>query len=256
MAEQPLKTSTARFTKKRVALCTAVGLLAAVIGLLVANYDSTPMPSYQGKTASEWLYEVNGMRAKEQSEAFRQMGSNAVPFLAHELARKDSPWEKFCFWIYPKLPSGIRKHLSLPLRTNMRHARAAFALGFANSRTAIPPILRLITEGDKYQRLFGLGVLDSLVKPDDTNCIPQLTICLRSPDPDICFSTAAILIKLHSGELAIPALTNFLVRTNIFVLTTSSDLLKQIDPTNATKWREMVPYKQSLQDVQQTSAPK
>ncbi len=253
------------FTKKRIVLCAAVVLFAAVIWLLVANHDSTPMPVYQGKTARQWLYSYSRSHGNEEwlfnyhggpgSEswiAFEHMGSNAVPFLIHELERKDYA----CNWIYPKLPTALRNHISCPDTYGDRWPSAANALAAVNSRTAIPPLRRLLPEGDKYQRMNVLWTLDSLVKPDDTNLIPQLKICINAPDSDICFSTAAILIKLRSGELAIPALTNCLVHGDRFVLTRSSELLEKIDSTNATKWREMLPHGESSQGSQQAIAPK
>src|SRR5690348_9358947 len=102
MLEQPSKTATPRFTKKRIALCAAVVLFAAVIGLLVANHDSTPMPSYQGKTAREWMYDHSRGIGSPRYDAFRAMGSNAIPFLVHELARKNTVRENLNEWLYPR----------------------------------------------------------------------------------------------------------------------------------------------------------
>ncbi len=236
MAEERYKT----FTKKRVALCAAVVLFAAVIGLLVANHDSTPMPVYQGKTAREWMYSRSLNFGSARIDAFHEMGSNAVPFLVHELARKNSVSESFKEWLYPKLPQGISKHFSPPMSAGFRLMIAASCLIEVDSRSAIPPLRRLVTEGNAAQQFFALFALAELVKPEDTNLIPELKICLNSKEPSVCVAAAGILDHLHSGEIAIPTLTNVLAGTNVSESMNAWKLLRKIEPTNAARWDVML----------------
>ncbi len=232
MAEERHKT----FTKKRIALCAAVVLFAAVIGLLVANHDSTPMPVYQGKTVREWMYAVRGPKWGQADEALKQMGSNAVPFLVNELTRKNSVSQNLKEWIYPKLPQGIRRHLRPPWPADYRQNLAVECLGKVNSRTAVAPLLRVLAEGDENQQYFALLVLRNLAKPEDTNWIPQLTVCLKSSKPGPPLVAAEILERLNAGELAIPALTNLVTSGAWNVRYHSLKLLSRVDTTNSENW--------------------
>ncbi len=252
MGEERHKT----ITKKRIVLCAAVVLFAVVIGLLVANHDSTPMPVYQGRTAREWLVEAHGTNFSEAMIAFHEMGSNAVPFLVHELARNNTVLENLNEWLYPKLPRFIRNHLSRPLFSVYRRAFVEHCLINANSRTAVPLLLRLLTEGNEDQQLAALTVLQHFVGPGDTNLLPQLTVCLKSSYPDIPLVAARILLQLHREDLAIPALTNLVTATNLDLRVASIKTLEGADPTNETKWHDMLTNVPGWQAARQSSRPR
>jgi hypothetical protein len=238
MDEVPPKTSALRFTKRRVALLTAAVFLAAVIGLVVVNHDSTPMPVYQGKTAREWLNDAYKPGSSDVMIAFEQMDSNAVPFLAHELARKDSASERFSTWLLPKLPPFMRDHFRTPLVQTERRDNAAFGLRCANSRTAIPAVTNLLTDGDTQQQMLALMVLDNLLRPEDTNVIPLLTNCLHSEDFAVILDASDLLVQINSGKLAIPALTNFVTSTDSNTRLLSLLNLINADRSNSAKWKE------------------
>ncbi len=235
MAEERHK----RFTKKRVALCAAV-LFAAVIGLLVANHDSTPMPVYKGRTARDLLGDVLAASNAGETDAFEHMGSNAVPFLVHELNRKNSHWERFARWLYPKLPSAVSSHLHMPLRQPTRWGAAAIALEQANSRTAIPALTNLLTHSEDVRQSMALGVLTHLLRPEDTNCIPVLTNCLRSTDVYFCIEAARALQRVNAEKLAVAALTNFVTSADWHERLYLLDSLRYIDAPNSNKWHQML----------------
>ncbi len=198
------------------------------------------MPVYQGKTAKQWMYASDGTSLSKEFDAFKDMGSNAVPFLIHELARKDSAWEKFSSWIRPKLPQSISKHISWPKDS---HTRRSFAYSFLiseSSRTAVGPLLQVLVDGDPVQQYWALEVLSALEQSTDTDWIPHLTACLNSPAPGVCLVAAQMLKELNAGELAIPALTNLLTPTNSILRFQIISQLKLIDTTNSEKWNQML----------------
>ena len=80
MVSEPDKNSPSRFRKKRIGIFIVGVLLAAAVWLVVASRDSMPMPVYEGKTARQWMYGARDSDSSEVAEAFREMGSNAVPF--------------------------------------------------------------------------------------------------------------------------------------------------------------------------------
>ncbi len=245
-----------RFTKKRIALCAAVVLFAAVVGLLVAGHDSTPMPVYKGKTAKEWLYSRGRNIGSARADAFHAMGSNAVPFLVHELARKNTIAENLNEWLYVMVPQRIRRHLSQPVPAILRQTLASEGLLNANSRSAIPPLLRVVAEGNGTQRYAAASIVNSLVKPKDTNLVLQLTMCLNQNDPLVSLTVAATLDVLHSGEVAIPTLTNIIGGTDASESEQAWKLLRKFDPTNAAKWDAMFTNRSSPPAFQPTNAPK
>lgn len=236
MPEQPSKTSSARFTKKRVVLFVAVALFVAVIGLSIAVHDSTPMPVYQGKTAREWAYFEMRTNTTEARQAFEKMGSNAVPFLVYDLARKESTSERLRWWIYVKLPRSIRSRVSPPLATSNRRGDVAEALSSANSRTAIPLLLPVLAQGEAQQQWLTLRVLLDLLNPSDTNCVPALMQCLDSTNFTVAYGAFEALEQMNLEKLAIPSLANFATGSDAEARMSALQLLARIDSANEPKW--------------------
>ncbi len=239
MNEQPSKTATPRFTKKRIVLVVAVLLFAAVIGLLVANHEWTPMPVYQGKTAREWMRAADASDPVAAMDAFQKMGSNAAPFLLRELEGEDTAWDKLYERMYPKLPMRIQARLSLPMDRRERWIIATIALEQMNDREMIPEVLRIMSKGDSEQRHMVIGVLYSVMGPEDTNCIPTLVNCLNSTNSTVLIAAADMLERLNSGKLAIAKLTNSLSSTNSMVRLKCLDRLSRLDVANSNEWHKM-----------------
>jgi HEAT repeat protein len=194
---------------KWLSFCAAVLPFAAVIALLAASCASTPMPVYQGKTAREWLYATFPFTQEEQQKAFHEMGSNAVPYLVHELEREDP----------------------------QRSSDAKRALLYTRSRSAVTPMLLLLSKKDDAHEFYALVVLYNLAKPEDTNWVPQLTASLNSRQPWNRVICARVLEKVNSGQLAIPALTNMLSEPN-WISAECLMLLERVDSTNAAMWHK------------------
>ncbi len=215
-------------------------LLVAALWIFTVIHDSTPMPVYEGKTGTELLERIVTTGFIGEEDPFSQMGSNAVPFLVHELSRKDSVPERISEWLYPKLPLTIRSHVHLPLGEAGRWDAAAIGLKDANSRTAIPALIKLLADGNSEQRSLAIDVLGSLLRPDDTNCIPALMSCLRSQDITVCVDTIVILQRMNAEKPAMPALTNFITSTNWQVRLYALDSLSHLDTANSNKWHAIL----------------
>ncbi len=233
------------FTKKRVALFAAVTLFAASLGLfLVANLFSASVPSYQGKSAREWLYPRTAVGQVEKLTAFEEMGSNAIPFLVHELARKDSSWEKFCRWSHAKLPASISRYISVPPTQAERMGAAYFVLDYLKARSAIPLLLPILSEGDEQQQWYALALLKYVLGPDDIDCKPPVLHCLKAKDYRVCIEAGYALQRMDAANDAIPALTNLLKSPSRQIRQETLHALGWIDVSNNAKWTGLLAQEQ------------
>jgi hypothetical protein len=253
MNEGPHKATASFLTKRRIAFLATGFVLAVAVWLLIDNHDSTPMPMYHGRTAREWLYGVARTNQDAAMEAFHQMGSNAFPFLVHELERKDSARDTSWQWIYSKLPSVISRHFSDPESRNEKLSRTVFTLINVADSKAIPPLLDVLKKGDDEQRMPALRVLTYVVRPDDTNCLVPVMNCLRSKDYQVCIEATTVLERMNLERIAISQLTNFLSSTNAEARITCLLILSHIDPSNEARWAEILTndpaWKASQRDV-------
>lgn len=231
--------------KRKVLLIVTGLLLAAAVWLLIENQPASDGPVYQGKTAWEWLGDVWGANQEQAFEAFRQMGSNAVPFLVHELQKKDSTWRRFYTRNYPKLPQAIRKHLTWPVDDAIRWEWAKTVLVRLNANAAIPDLTHLLTESNGERQRIVLEALGNLVGPRDTNCIPQLINFLGSTNFGICWDAMAVLERIGPDPRTIPALTSLTNSTNLGLHYKSMWLLEQANAKMAAE-NEMTVKQQPL----------
>ena len=113
--------------------------LCALVWAMVAATNSVaePRPSHRGKPASYWLEQIdssNVIGTKETIEAFKAMGSNAVPFLVETLRRKPSKLgeivdEKLAdYSVRHSVPEGLVKALPSAYRAEQRRENAAFLI--------------------------------------------------------------------------------------------------------------------------------
>src|ERR1700722_1783893 len=102
--------------RRKLLVIVALSALLLVIFLAILVSISSPgnMPSYQGKTARQWLNEVFTTNQTAALNAFREMGSNALPILVQAMRKKDSKWDRFYRGLHPKLPGFVRNRVSEP----------------------------------------------------------------------------------------------------------------------------------------------
>ncbi len=101
---------------KRMAL-TAVGLFFALaVGVGVLALVQPAEPSYRGLAAAEWFEQFRGGDTNALT-AFRQMGTNAVPFLIHRLHTQSSQAERWYVTLWQKVKPAWRTKLPPPPAT-------------------------------------------------------------------------------------------------------------------------------------------
>lgn len=150
----------------------------------IASLPPPPMPVYQGRTAQEWLAEAFSTSQEQVLEAFRAMGTNALPFLVNIFRENDLVQRNNAEFVIVKMP-------------------------YASN--ALPDLTRLFIEGNHERQMSLMYVLLSLIGPSDTNCVPALTDYVKT-EPERSREYAVLALG-HIGpgaQAAIPTLTSIL----------------------------------------------
>jgi hypothetical protein len=139
--------------RKRSQIALAI-LFFALVGVIVWQLLRMRGPLYQGKSASYWMnYDYRGQGAERVfREAWKGLGSNAVPFLVKALDRKDSAKPEISYRSFVMgLPLRLKRALPTPSPSaDIVRSRAASALGLIGSasRPAIPALLQTMSEDE------------------------------------------------------------------------------------------------------------
>ena len=164
----------------RRVLVIAGALLLVFVSALTLHWRHSRQPVWEGKSVREWFAEFRRARPRYRVQAFlplssgptstnlvrighlvttentrdllhdpaakalKAFGTNAVPFLAAEVRKRDSFWAKSYRNMWEKIPSGIRRYVPdpPPKRDPIRRdaALALAALG-TNGAAGVPAIL-------------------------------------------------------------------------------------------------------------------
>lgn len=195
--------------KKRIVIAVAVVLaLGIAVAMLLGRPSRRAMPVYQGRTAQEWLVEVFTTNQMAAMNAFRAMGTNALPVLVRSFEKQDSAWDRFYQRNYPKLPVSVKKHLSPPLADQQRWSAAELvALNVSHEHDEIRAMLRVMAEKNRPARFFVTDAAGWL-KPGDVDCVPVLVECLKDTNGMVRWHAAQGLGLIGPGaKSALPALT-------------------------------------------------
>lgn len=195
--------------KKKTVIAIVAALSAAiVVPLLLSRRSRTTMPVYQGKTAEQWLGEVFTANQAAAMQAFRSMGTNALPILVRAFEKQDSAWDHFYQRNYPKLPASVRKHLSRPLADRERWSAAELvSMNLPHGHDEIRDLLRVMADRNNPAR-FSVTSAAGWLKPEDADCVPMLVDCLKDTNAMIRWHAAGGLGQIGpAAKSAIPALT-------------------------------------------------
>ncbi len=159
-----------------VVLCLGLGAV-----VVVRSSARNRMPVYQGRTAQEWLGEVFTTNQSAAMQAFRAMGTNALPVILHAFEKRDSAWDKFYQKNYPKLPAGMRKHLTPPLADQMGWSAAELVfLNMGQSTEAMPALARMLADKNNLAKAIILPCFTARLNLGETNYVPLLIDFLLS----------------------------------------------------------------------------
>ena len=177
------------WTKMKTAIVSIGILLVAGTGaVIVKNTYFLSEPSYQGRTLSEWLVDVDNThyynapgKAVKAAEAIRKMGAKTLPFLLADLG--DARYKRYS-----------REQDKRTLDQRNSQATWAFdALGSVG-KPAIPELTRILKQNPGYVpgALAGIG----------RDALPELLDALTNEDFFVRDNTAAYLANaIYSGKI-------------------------------------------------------
>jgi hypothetical protein len=200
--------------KKRIGIAVIAVvalLLLAAIGLMMlsANRTSGPMPMYQGKSAEYWLGQVFTSNQSQALQAFRGMGTNALPVLIYAFERKDSARDRLYQKIYSWMPRWAQSHLRKPAPAREDWGAAELVLlNLGRPIEPSPEFLRLLSYPNNPARAHMLEAIHLHLTPRDVDWAPALVNCLADTNIYLRFQAARALERLDfSAKAAVPALT-------------------------------------------------
>jgi len=240
--------------RKRTVIITALVALAIAVSTGVwMNSRFGVMPSYQGKTAHQWLRDLANTNSLAAYVAFFEMGPDALPVVLDAAERKNRSVYRFYERYYPKLPVFIQRHLTPPL-TDYSLIQAAVRTVLKQSDEqrldAFPQILKLLMDktnavaekvfsvcADRVNEYYGISkkyipflieALDAkspairrrsiealrLIGNRDSSAILGLKYALDDPDFDIRMCAACSLWKMNRDTNAVSHVLRNVLKTN------------------------------------------
>jgi RNA polymerase sigma factor (sigma-70 family) len=183
------------WTKAKTAMVVGTGLLLATgTTTLIIEYELIPArePSYQGRSLSEWLPDIDYGKPQDQraaaAEAIRNMGKVTLPFLLNDLMTD------------PKQRRHRVKYLKPGLRdVNERSRQATWAFDALGplAKSAIPELTQLAEQnpGHVPSALAGIG----------RDALPELKRALTNSSFFVRDNTAAALANAVYSQKILPA---------------------------------------------------
>lgn len=195
---------------KKLTLIVLAVMLTTVAVILLAR---SPQPSYQGQSVSEWFHlpaDHNWVYDRElDSQAFRAMGSEAVPFLVDRMQRAPSKTRE-------RLLEKVSSGLSLSYRQNSERwqSRAAYLLGeIGSAAESAVPDLRAATNSSNWA-LRGAATV-ALMKVGGEPIEPLIEKLKDTRDYSAWYQNAMMVGRFGSrAESAVPILLDALKHTN------------------------------------------
>jgi len=217
----------------RLGQLSIIVVLTLIFGRSVCT---SAQPTYQGKSASEWL-DTWGTNTAGADAAFKAMGTNAVPFLIDTLERKPSKLgeaaDKQLAGHPGSIPESVAHFLPSAFRVEDRRETAAFLLGELGplAEAAIPTLFRIYCDTNEGWRL------ENEVSPALANMgekgvvlVPDYLRWLKDKDPEVREAGASFLGTVGpKARVAVPELLKAAEGTNARLARTAALALWSID---------------------------
>lgn len=224
------------FFRQRKLICFAIGFIAVIL-LIVITRNSEP--SYQGKTASEWLdYSFHSGSSSAVRDAFNSMGKDAILFIARELDADDSDsTDRMLIWLDAKMgwkiapaPAKTRK---LEAMLWLEHLSRLEVDELAH---ATPLLLKLIDHPDVELKVAAAACI-GLTRGHPDLVIPKMLSLLKAPEPKLRALALNALARYPAARTAVkPQLPSLLKDNNRIVFLSASYAVKELAPEELNTW--------------------
>ena len=168
------------------------------------------------QTNSPTLFQRSMRTYARAQEAWREMGTDSLPYLLKALKRQNTPQGKLWLNVWPHLPGPIQTHLTPPVDAMSVRLAALNVLEnwSEGARLAIPALCQTLKD-EKWEvrcaavRLLGrLASTDPKVEKDLPQIISALANALSDQHPGTRSAAARCLGELgEKAKSAVPALT-------------------------------------------------
>jgi hypothetical protein len=181
-------------------------LFVLLAGMLTFSRFHNREPSYQGRSLTQWLEEFNktfddpmsdGAVLNASTNAVKQIGTNAIPFLLKKITARDGAFEK-------RIQSLLRKQSMIHFHfkngnEEMILAFQGFVLLGKDAKSAIPALVALTKDPDVMNRCRALGSL-AAIGPDKQILMPILLRLLHDQDRKARLASSTILAEVYPEE--------------------------------------------------------
>jgi hypothetical protein len=188
-------------------------LVLALAGYAIATViHKNRQPVYQGRNVDQWLEEVFTTNQSAAFQAFRAMGTNALPGLAQNLERKYTILDKFYAWGFAHLPLKWARPAWKPFRIQERwNAADLILLNLPNIRPILPRLMQIVADTNSYAREYTFTPVSGALRPADTNYLPIFEKLLLETNLLARRAAPGLLTRLKTNATpAIPSLIHAL----------------------------------------------
>ena len=192
---------------KTALILIALLLVAGLVYCLIPKAE----PTYQGKIIDAWIDEWAARQKTRYYDAIQAIGTNALPYVARNLARNDSWWHQKYAAFEPKTPKSLQKFLPAPkpLLQAVDGANAFFYCG-SNSIPIAIALLKHKSPTVRESAAWGLSALRRKTVAAD-QAIPALIEALNDKARMVRFDATLALEEMGpDASNAVPALTKVL----------------------------------------------
>jgi hypothetical protein len=190
---------------KRERVYFAIGILLAAllffVVLMLARPQHIPGVVVRGKPIDFWVEQSLKSYDYQASEAIREAGTNALPFLRDALERRTTVGNKVWVSTWPHLPGFLRNYFPEPVLAREARMNAVALLRDMPeiSKTIIPDLLKRLSDEDQQIRLH-TAITFGNIGPAGSNSIPTLRAFVRTESHTVRVYSANALWKV-SGEV-------------------------------------------------------
>lgn len=176
------------------------GTVALSIALVAGRPEQPPEPEHNGIPIRRWLYQLSYGAPGEAGAAFRDMGSDAVPFLLHELRRNDISWvHRMYGTIHPRVPKTVAKVCPAPRYRN-RELPERIAVALSHSARASDLVVAL-NDSSTDVRVASANALRMMFPPPPKSVVePGLKRAASDRDAQVRAAAEAALESLAAAR--------------------------------------------------------
>ena len=196
---------------------TAVAFIGVLIAAsLVFQVMRFPEPKYQGRPVRAWLGDMAAHKWNGCDKALHAIGTNAVPYAVHDLARNDSKWRIKYRELRPRFPMLLQKILPAPkpMLQVVDGANVFFYIG-SNSIPCAIALLKHRSPSVRQSAAWGLGSIRRQSAAAN-QAIPALIEATGDSNRDVrLYAMVAFREMGADASNAVPAITKVLADTGV-----------------------------------------